>query len=166
MIKSSSIQQRSRLMTTDKEIIWVIKSRRTGYITNTELVKQVQLHVEKVRWLCILAKSAFPPLCYECSFTGSFWEPGTSQSPSQFIESVRTRNHWGYWCRQTPGDICTSIRPRGRTILKSGSSTHRTGTGSSGQWELWDSNKEGDERTIKHTSSVSVLRAWILNEWD
>lgn len=80
--------------------------------------------------------SAFPPLCYKSSLTGSCWKPRNPQSPSQSIKSVQTRSRWGCWCLQTPGDICRSIRPRGRTIWGSGSSTHRRDRGSSGQWEI------------------------------
>lgn len=116
--------------------IWIIKSRTTDEDTNTELVKQVkqvQLLMVKARWLLNLAKSALPPLCYKSSLTSSCWLPITSQSPSRSIKSVPTRSRWGCWCLQTPGDIGRSIRPRGRTIWESGSSTHRRDKGSSGQ---------------------------------
>lgn len=120
--------------------MWVSKSRRTGYNTNTELVKQVQhvqLHVVKVRWLFNLAMSAFPPLCYKSSLTSSCWQP----KPQLHVQcspwdTVPTRNHWGCWCPQTPGDICMSTRPRGKTILGSWSSTHKRGRGSLGQTEI------------------------------
>lgn len=67
------------------------KSRRAGYNTNTELVKQVQqvqLHVVKVRWLFNLAMSAFfPSLCYKCSLTSSGWQPKTPQKSAAVYEN-------------------------------------------------------------------------------
>lgn len=120
------------------------RSRRTSYQTNAELVKQVprvQLHVVKVRWLCNIVMSGFRSLCFKSSLTSSRWQPTNPHGQLQSMKSVRTRNHWGCWYLQTPVGICTSIEPRGRTIWESGSSTHRRGRGSSGQWELWHRKK-------------------------
>lgn len=67
------------------------KSRRAGYNTNTELVKQVQqvqLHVVKKSDDFLISPCLlFPSLCYKRSLTSSGWQPKTPQSPRQSLKT-------------------------------------------------------------------------------